>query len=106
MNSLSPYLEKNLSDSIFVYLIQFLEFDKKDLLERLEKIPKKLNSKIMSLYDQLISEGMEKGMEKGKQEGRLEMQLELVKNMIQNGYSVEDIAKITGLSQEAINKTC
>jgi predicted transposase/invertase (TIGR01784 family) len=95
MNSLSPYLEKNLSDSIFDYLIQFLEFDKKDLLERLEKIPKELNSKIMSLYDQLISEGMEKGIEKEIEK--------VISNAFKNQFSIDNIRLITGESIEKIN---
>ena len=47
-------------------------------------------------------EGMEKGMEKGREEGmekgKAERDVEIAKSMLREGYSAEQIARITGLS--------
>ena len=52
-------------------------------------------------------EGMEKGMEKGRAEGRTEGRAEGVlataRKMKTKGFSLEDIADVTGLSPEEIN---
>jgi predicted transposase/invertase (TIGR01784 family) len=99
IKSLEPYFEKNLSNSIFVYLIHFLEFDKAKLLENIENFPKDFNDKIMSLYDQLIKEGFEKGIEKGKTEGTEK----LVLNAFDLGYKLQEIAKISELNETEVH---
>ena len=43
-------------------------------------------------------------MQEGKQEGRLETQQETAKVMLENGYALSEISKITGLSTEEINQ--
>ena len=48
-------------------------------------------------------EGMEKGMEKGRAEGRAEGVLATARKMKTKGFSLEDIADVTGLSSEEIN---
>jgi predicted transposase/invertase (TIGR01784 family) len=49
-----------------------------------------------------IEEGMEKGMEKGREEGKEENKLEIAKNLLQMGFSIDEIVKITGISKKKI----
>ena len=55
-----------------------------------------------------LNEGMEKGMEKGRQEGLkegvLQRNIEIAKVMLSQGYTISDIAKLTGLSYDEIKK--
>jgi predicted transposase/invertase (TIGR01784 family) len=102
IKSLEPYFEKNLSNSIFVYLIHFLEFDKVKLLENIENFPKDFNDKIMSLYDQLIKEGFEKGIEKGIEKGKTEGTEKLVLNAFDLGYKLQEITKISELNEAEV----
>ncbi len=54
------------------------------------------------------SEGLAEGEAKGKAEGLVEgeakAQREMTKNLLKNNYPIEEIAKITGLSEEEIDK--
>ena len=45
-----------------------------------------------------IEKGIEKGMEKGMKKGRLEGKLEMVIEMLKEGYSINDILKVSHLS--------
>ena len=49
-----------------------------------------------------IEEGREEGLEKGREQGREENREEIVIEMLRNGYSVEEISKITKFSSERI----
>ena len=62
-------MDVNLTDNIFVYLINNIEIDNNTLYQKLEEIPQILNTKIMSLYERWIQEGIEKGIEKGIEQG-------------------------------------
>lgn len=45
-----------------------------------------------------------KGLEKGREEGRAEEKILSAKKMKSKGFSTEDIAEITGLTEEEINR--
>ena len=49
-------------------------------------------------------EGMEKGMEKGRQEGREQGMQTVALNMLKEQADIAFICKVTGLSQDEINK--
>ena len=77
----------------------------KHLLEQLivDNLPKQEANNIMrTIADSYIEEGFNKGiiqgMEKGKAEGKAEGKGELIKMMLNQGNSIDTIAKITGLS--------
>ncbi len=48
--------------------------------------------------------GREEGMEKGEKKGRLEGKIEMAKKSLEEGFSIELIVKLTGLSKEEIEK--
>ncbi|MBR3518950.1 MAG: hypothetical protein IKN77_02375, partial [Paludibacteraceae bacterium] len=54
--------------------------------------------------EQGIKQGMEQGMKQGKLEGEKTANLRNAKRMKQKGLDVDDIAEITGLSLEDIEK--
>ena len=49
-----------------------------------------------------IQQGIEQGVQEGIQQGSLNSKIEIAKKMINFGYSIEDIKKITNLSVEII----
>lgn len=55
-------------------------------------------------FDEGFEKGRQEGKQEGKQEGLNQGKQELIISMIENGMSVELIAKVTGLSAEEINK--
>ncbi len=111
LRSLGPYLEKNLSNTIFVYLLQYIELNKVILTKELEEIPSEINNKFMSTYDQLINEGMalgiqkgiEQGIEKGIEQGIEKGIVKTILNAFDNGIALETIRVITGETLEKIN---
>ena len=48
--------------------------------------------------------GEEKGLKKGKKEGEKNKSLEIAKNMLKKSYKIEDIAELSGLSIDEIEK--
>jgi hypothetical protein len=51
-----------------------------------------------------IKKGIEKGIERGRLEGRLEGKLETAANMLREGFKLETVKKLTGLSDEQISR--
>lgn len=109
LESLSPYLESNVVETIFVYLIRNGNLDHKQLKGSMNELSAALNSKIMSIYDQLIQEGIEKGLEKGIEKGRLEGvqkgKVEIIKSLLLSGkFTFSEIAGFTGMPEELVKE--
>jgi predicted transposase/invertase (TIGR01784 family) len=51
-----------------------------------------------------LAEGMDKGMEKGRTEGKMEGKMETAQIMKSKGFSIADIADVTGLTKKEIEK--
>ncbi len=66
-----------------------------------EKLNKEVLSMTKTLYDPAVEE---KGRREGRLEGKLEGKLEAARNALKKGLSIEDIADITGLDLEAVEK--
>lgn len=49
-----------------------------------------------------IEEGREEGREQGREQGRKEATKQLVRSLLDNGFDVPTIVKVTGLAEEAI----
>ena len=58
-----------------------------------------IRREVMKYPDKLRQEGRQEGMKKGMQEGIKKGILETAKNLIKQGFSLESIAKATGLSK-------
>ena len=75
--------------------------EKKQLLEQLivNNLPKQEANNIMrTIADSYIEEGFNKGIMQGIEKGKAEGKAELIKMMLNQGNSIDTIAKITGLS--------
>ena len=55
------------------------------------------------MRSKVIQERYESILEKGKLEGKLEGKLDVGRNMLNEGFSIETIMKITNLTNEQIN---
>ena len=59
----------------------------------------------MKRYGELLrEEGREEGIEEGKEEGRKELKYEIANELISNGYSPEEVSKISHLSLPLVNQ--
>ncbi|MCM1371127.1 MAG: hypothetical protein NC181_04505, partial [Clostridium sp.] len=57
-----------------------------------------------SRMSEATRKGLEKGIEEGIKEGKQEEKLEIARNMINNGFDIKTISKITKLSINEIEK--
>ena len=57
---------------------------------------------VSARIDGMLCRAEKKGMEAGMEAGRDEGKLEIARNMLDNGFAIEDIIKVTGLSKEKI----
>ena len=64
----------------------------------------KMSEYVPSIFLDYEEKGIEKGMEKGMKKGRLEGKLEMVIEMLKEGYSINDILKVSHLSSWDIKK--
>ena len=98
ISSLEPYLQTNLSNSIFVYFFSLTEFNKADVEEKVKSLSTNLTNEVMTLYDQLINEGIERGFEQGIEKTNIKTIL----NSFDNSIPIETIRLITGETIEKI----
>jgi predicted transposase/invertase (TIGR01784 family) len=59
-------------------------------------------TEVKSMLAQLVEKIEKRGVRQGMQEGALKARKETARNMLQEGLSIEQISRITGLSQETI----
>ncbi|NBU99348.1 MAG: Rpn family recombination-promoting nuclease/putative transposase, partial [Spirochaetia bacterium] len=59
-----------------------------------------MGRKVLTAYERALEEGIEKGELKGKLEGKLET----ARKMIVEGFNLEQIIRITGLSEEQLRE--
>ncbi|MBN2435038.1 MAG: Rpn family recombination-promoting nuclease/putative transposase [Spirochaetes bacterium] len=119
MFQLKDYLDNEkdvqLIMSFLTYMMSFTNITPEYLMTITRQISEKGESVVMSTAMKLreegklegIEEGIQKGMKegvaKGKAEGKLEGKLETAQAMLLKGFSVQEIAEITGLSEKDIN---
>lgn len=96
VENLNPYLESNVTNSIFVYMITGIRLEKSYLADAVKKLPEDMSTKVMTIYDQLILEGREQGIEKTVQK--------TVLNAYDAGIDIATIRIITGESEEKIKQ--
>ncbi|MEE1335596.1 hypothetical protein [Methanobrevibacter sp.] len=57
---------------------------------------------VSARIDGMLCRAEKKGMEAGMEAGRDEGKLEIARNMLDNGFAIEDIIDVTGLSEKDI----
>ena len=109
---LKAYEGRDLYTSILAYLFYSSDLETTYVIDNIQKISNKGGEIAMSTAEKLIQqgkqegihEGMQKGMQKGRQEGMQKSKKEVAQRMIQEGFSDEVIARITGLNQDELIK--
>jgi len=110
VENLDPYLDSNITETIFVYLISGVRLERRYLVDAVKKLPGDMNTKVMTIYDQLIlegkelglAEGLEKGLAKGKEQALAESLQKTVLNAYDAGIDISTLRIITGESEEKI----
>lgn len=108
MEYLSEIADEQTEQEFFMTMMIYLfsasrTLSKKDFNEikkRIEHTYPERSKELMSLADILREEGMEKGIEKGIKE----KSVEVVRNLLNEGFDVDRIAKLTGLTRLEVEK--
>jgi len=81
-----------------------LKLSKDERARMLHEYEVKARRDELARLDDAIEKGLERGLERGRTEGRKETSVEIARNMLERNMAVNDIADITGLSYDEINK--
>lgn len=73
-----------------------------DMAEAREKWLKDVNTRVLSAEKRGKEEGLQQGMQQGMQQGIQQARREDARKMLDRGFSITDIADITGLSEQEI----
>jgi predicted transposase/invertase (TIGR01784 family) len=93
LNSLEDSKKVDLEEEMFDYIFRS-RIEDNDFLEVAI-----MGRKILTAYERALEEGREEGELKGKLEGKLETKIETARKMIEEGFNLEQIIRITGLSE-------
>ncbi len=94
--------EKDEAKRIYIIknLLEYLFRARKDAENYTEKeIIKNIEGDYMNLLERIREEGKLEGEQKGKQEGKQENKLETAHKMLEEGFTLTQISKITGLTE-------
>jgi predicted transposase/invertase (TIGR01784 family) len=81
-------------------ILEFLSQDSEARI-RYEERQKYLHDQA-SAMEWAMDNGLEKGIKKGQEQGERQKALEIAKNMLKEGFAIELISKVTGLSEKEI----
>lgn len=81
---------------------EIAQFDKKELLAYQDSL--KYYRDLKNSLDTARAEGRAEGRVEGRTEGMAEGMLQIASNMLQSGYAIDEIMKLTGLYKEQIEK--
>jgi len=63
-----------------------------------------MGRKVLTAYERALEEGKLEGELKGKLEGKLETKIETARKMIEEGFNIEQIIRIAGLSENQLRE--
>ena len=107
-NKLDSVRDRNYLRIFVVYILNVVknEIIMDTINQSTQTIKKEFKSAYETLKDKAIREGMEKGMEKGMQKGMekgiQKEKLEVIKRGWKNGFSISDLAVLSGLDEKEI----
>jgi predicted transposase/invertase (TIGR01784 family) len=99
--------EKDEAKRIYIIknLLEYLFRARKDAENYTEKeIIKNIEGDYMNLLERIREEGKLEGEQKGKLEGKQENKLETARKMLEEGFTLTQISKITGLTEVQIRE--
>ena len=93
-------------DDLFDYIICSTgELDIEFVIEiAIKYISQNAGDKVMTIAEKLEKKGMEKGIAEGMEKGKAEGKTEVALGMLKEGMSIEVVSRITGLSEEEIER--
>ncbi|MEW6608990.1 MAG: Rpn family recombination-promoting nuclease/putative transposase [bacterium] len=91
-------------EGVIRYIYSSTEIGVEEVVGAVKKISEKGGEATMTTAMKLIEQGMQQGMQQGLQQGEYRKAVEAAKAMYSEGFNIDVIAKITGLSKEEINK--
>ena len=103
VNPLTDFGFKKLSSFEAAEIARFSP-EEREAYEDSLKYYRDLKNVVDTARDEGKEEGREEGKEEGKEEGREERNMEIAKTMKAEGFSSEQISRLTGLSIEEIEK--
>ena len=84
-------------ERLVVYVYQCSDINIKEYEEYIKATEKEEMETIMvTTYEQILREGRKEGIREGEQRGKLEV----ARNALNNGFTLDDVHKLTGLSRE------
>ncbi len=99
-STLESVSSRNLIKPIIVYFLNVTQLKIEEMEKIIDKIPSSLKIEVMSTYENIFSAGEQKGEEKGLQKG---LQKVIISGYAQ-GFSIEDLSKLTGLSEKKVQE--
>jgi len=102
-----PFADKKIIDSLRnILLLRLQAFESPELRERIMPVRMKadITDIVQPYYEQGLEKGLEQGREEGMDKGRYEGKLDAARKMIELGYPVVDVLKITGLKKIDLRK--
>src|SRR5690625_7494602 len=101
---LESWEDRNLFQSLIVYVLTIIQINLPELNTIIEKISMKMKTEIMSLAERLREEGKEIGKEEGKEEGKAEKEILAACNMLKRGLSVAYIVNVMEICRKYVEQ--
>lgn len=93
---------------LVLYIMKRSEVPVEEIHSRVEPFGPWIQEEIMTTYDKLIEKGQEQGREAGLMEGEsrgtIQGKIESARRMLEEGFKVEVIVRITGLSEDDLRQ--
>ncbi len=99
---MSEDMKKSLSAVFISWML--IRFKNKSYQEVLEMLTLTTPLEETKAYKELVAIGEKKGEEKGRREGKKNTQIEIAARMLKNGFELNTICELTGISLEEIKK--
>ncbi|MEW6095119.1 MAG: transposase, partial [bacterium] len=96
-------------EGVIRYIYSSTEIEVEEIRDAVKRISERggevTMTTAMKLMEQGLQQGLQQGMQQGLQQGEYRKAVETAKAMYLEGFNIEVIAKITGLSKEEIEKS-
>ena len=94
---------RNFTLALSVYIVTTTRINSKEIIELVEKLPKKTKSFVMTGYESLLLEGEKRGIQKGKLRNEQENIIETALKLLSHNMSDDFIIDITGIDIDTLS---
>lgn len=96
--------DRNFFETLIVYTYRVSNIADDQMTEVLQQLPQPIKYKVMTTYEMIKNKGKQEGKIEGKLEGKLEGKIEVIIHSFKNEYPIPEIAKITNMPTEEVQK--